>query len=101
MVHSLPRYIEACGPRVNGKGPGSPTYFAGSKWRAARSSASKKGLSVIRNLVYPARQRGIMGTTAPRPTQRGGSDDRALTRGINSTANAHIIQPPLMGVSGN
>ena len=25
IVHSLPRYIVSCGPRVNGKRPGSPS----------------------------------------------------------------------------
>ena len=31
IVHGLPRYIVACGPRVNGKLPGSPRRWSGAQ----------------------------------------------------------------------
>src|SRR5205823_3254004 len=57
--HSLPRYIDACGPRVNGNLPGSPRSCAALKWRAARSLSSKKGLSLIADIIVGSWQLAV------------------------------------------
>src|SRR5207237_2018813 len=47
IVHNLPRYIDACGPRVYGNSPGLPRSHAASKSRSRRLDSSKKtGMSM-------------------------------------------------------
>src|SRR5256885_5936625 len=45
IVHGLPRYIVACGPRVYGYCPGSPSFSAYDQCALARSSGVYVGLS--------------------------------------------------------
>ena len=62
IVHSRPRYMVGCAPRVNGYWPGRPRRSGDSSWRSA--SVTTSGMGMPESVTNCLRRSGIFAVTA-------------------------------------